>query len=216
MMNKKMNKKLAYLNIFIILLLAAMYIGGYYLLNYPMRFSFWHLIEKCQPIYLCVMLAVTALIAYLISSIPLKKQSFKNKFIRVFPVLNTMILIFFMYSSTSTFIATKKEISKAENQYILQAEKDIKNDAVTFKYAGGFSIPKYDEKTIHSIDSIRKKYGIVYENTGCFINYIDIEAKKKYEETVKPYLEKRNGANWEVKMGKEISRLKKTDHSQSH
>lgn len=210
-----MNKKLAYLNIFIILLLAAMYIGGYYLLNYPMRFSFWYLIEECQPIYLCVMLAITALIAYLISSIPFKNQFFKNKFIRVFPVLNTMILIFFMYSSTSTFIVTKKEISKAENQYILQAEKDIKNDAVTFRYAGGFSIPKYDEETIRTIDSIRKKYGIAYENTGCIIDYIDIEAKKKYEETVKPYLEKRNGKDWEIKMEKEIAHLKKTNHPQN-
>lgn len=210
-----MNKKLAYLNIFIILLLAAVYIGGYYYLNYPMRFSFWYLIEKCQPIYICAILAATALIAYLISSVPFNNLSFKSKFIRVFPVLNSVIVIFFMYTAASTFIATKKEISKAENQYILQAEKDIKNDAVTFKYAGGFSIPKYDEETVRTIDSIHKKYGIVYENTGCIIEYIDMEAQNKYEETVKPYLEKRNGKDWEIKMEKEIAYLKKTNHPQN-
>lgn len=105
---------------------------------------------------------------------------------------------------------TQKEILRAENKYIKQAEKDIKNDLITIKYSGGFSIPKYDQPTTRKIDSIYKKYGIMYKDTGCIIDLVDNEAQKKYEETVKLYLEKRNGTGWEIKMKKEISNIKKS------
>lgn len=106
-------------------------------------------------------------------------------------------------------MATQKEISRAEHKYIKQAEKDIKNDLITFKYSGGFSLPQYDQKTTQKIDSIYKKYGIMYKDTGCIIDLVENEAQKKFEETVKPYLEKRNGTGWEIKMKKEISNIKK-------
>lgn len=69
-----MNKKLIYLNIFVILLLVGAHIEAYYLINYPMRFSFWSMIKESQVEYLGALLAGTALIAYLISSISIKKH----------------------------------------------------------------------------------------------------------------------------------------------
>ncbi|MFP3598793.1 hypothetical protein [Chryseobacterium sp. SIMBA_029] len=205
-----MNKKPIYLNIFVVLLLAGAHIGSYYLINYPMRFSFWSMIKESQVKYLGAILAGTALITYLISNILIKNLSFKRKFIRIFLILNSIILMVIVYHSVRTFMTTQKEISQAEHEYIKQAEKDIKNDSVIIKYSGGFSLPQYDQKTTRKIDSIYKKYGIMYKNTGCIIDLVDNEAQKKYEETVKPYLEKRNGTGWEIKMKKEISNIKKS------
>jgi len=205
-----MNKKLIYLNIFVILLLVAAHIGAYYLVNYPMSNSFWSIIKESQLEYLGAILAGTAVITYLISNLSIKKLSFKGKFIRIFPILNVIILMFIVYHSVTAFITTQNGISRAEHEYIEQAEKDIKNDLIIFKYSRGFSIPKYDQQTTRKIDSIYKKYGIVYKDTGCIIDFVDIEAQKKYEETVKPYLEKRNGSGWEIKMKKEVSNIKKS------
>ncbi|MFY7815507.1 MAG: hypothetical protein ACOVRK_10015, partial [Chryseobacterium taeanense] len=89
------------------------------------------------------------------------------------------------------------------------AKEDIKKDNVTYRFSGGFSIPEYDAETLNKIDSIRKKYGINYENTGCTVDAIDMEGQKRYEETVKPYLDKRNGKGWAEKMNREIDNLKK-------
>ncbi|WP_346986252.1 hypothetical protein [Chryseobacterium sp. POE27] len=45
---------------------------------------------------------------------------------------------------------------------------------------------------------------MVSKCTG-YVDLIDIEGQQKYEETVKPYLEKRNGKGWEEKMNREIN-----------
>ncbi|WP_458796246.1 FEKKY domain-containing protein [Chryseobacterium proteolyticum] len=37
-----------------------------------------------------------------------------------------------------------------------------------------------------------------------------LKPKKKYKETVQPYLDKRNGKGWENRMEKEIENIKKT------
>jgi hypothetical protein len=123
--------------------------------------------------------------------------------------------LFFRLHSDQQLYCTKKAITKSENGYIKQAKEDIKKDNVIFKCSGGFVIPKYDEKTYKKIDSIKEKYGIRDENTGCTIDEIDSKGQDKYEEIVMPYLEKRNGKGWEKKMDSEIQKLKKVElHSQ--
>ncbi|MDQ8144114.1 hypothetical protein [Chryseobacterium sp. CFS15] len=79
---------------------------------------------------------------------------------------------------------------------------------MTYKFAGGFTVPVYNEETVNKIDSICKNYGVTYFNTGCIIDFMDIKAQEKYHETVKPYLIKRNGKNWEQKMKSEIEKIK--------
>ena len=66
----------------------------------------------------------------------------------------------------------------------------------------------YTEKTIQKIDSIHQKHGVTYFNTGCISLEIYNKAQEKYEITVKPYLEKRNGKDWEIKMNEEIEKIK--------
>ena len=41
---------------------------------------------------------------------------------------------------------------------------------------------------------------------------IDSEARQKYDETVKPYLEKRNGKNWESKMNADIEEMRNNNN----
>lgn len=100
-----------------------------------------------------------------------------------------------------------KEYVKLETEYISQAKEDIKNDNVTYKYAGGLTISECDSKIENKIDSINKNYGVRYFNTGCIIMEQNIKAQEKYAEIVKPYLEKRNGKDWEQKMKNEIETI---------
>ena len=57
-------------------------------------------------------------------------------------------------------------------------------------------------------NQIFKKYGIEYINYGCIIDESKIVSQKKYKKAVEPYLEKRNGENWEEKMNAEINSIK--------
>ncbi|WP_343661481.1 hypothetical protein [Chryseobacterium sp.] len=203
-----MKRHLIIINFIIILLLATVYVSGYYFINYPIQFNFRHSIQESGFEYFPVILAVTAIVTYLLSSLPLKASDFKGKFLRIYPIINTIVILFFTISAGNEFIKTKKELSKKEKEYALHAEKDIKNDKVIILYAGGLSIDSQYEKVSNKIADIQKKYGVTYTNTGCIIDPIDIEAQKKYAEKVKPYLERRNGKGWENRMQKEIDCIK--------
>lgn len=202
-----MNKKLVYINIIFILLVIVVYILGYYFMNYLMNFDLFYLIKECGLEYLAVIFAIAALVSYLISSLDFKKLNFKAKFLRVFPFINALFILFFIFQSTDKLLKTQRKISMREHRYSQQAEEDIKNDNVTLRYAGGLSLSVQSTQTIHHIDSIRKKYGIAYKNTGCVVDLIDSKAQEKYIAAVYPYLEKRNGKGWELRMEKEITSL---------
>jgi len=208
-------KKIIAINLTVILLLITVYIVGYYFLNYPMQFDLWHIVKECQLQYLPAVFAITALVSYPISSLNFKNLSFKSKFLRVFPLLNSLALLFFVYTATKEFIKNKSELTKQENYYIREAEKDIKKDQIVVRYAGGFFIPAYDKQTSIRIDSITEKYGIISKNTGCTFDPIDIKAQEKYNELTDHYLEKRNGKGWKERMKREIGDLKKIKYSET-
>ncbi|KMQ60636.1 hypothetical protein ACM40_12775 [Chryseobacterium sp. BLS98] len=203
-----MYKKLISINLTVIFLLTAVYIGGYYCINYPFPFDLWYTLKECQLQYLLAGFAITALISYLISSLVFKKLNFKDKFLRILAVINSLILIFLIYIASTAFIKNKRELSNLEKHYILEAEKDTKRDQIVMRY-GGFYIPAYDEETTRKIDGIYKKYGIISKNTGCVIEVMDTKAQEKYTELANSYLEKRNGKDWKYRMKKEIDDLKK-------
>ncbi|MCT2561099.1 FEKKY domain-containing protein [Chryseobacterium herbae] len=204
-----MYKKLFMINIAVILLVTVVYIFGYYFINYPMKFDVWEMLKECKLQYLPAVFIVTALASYLVSSLDFKKLNFKSKFLSVFPFLNMLALAFFIYIAAEGFIKNKRELTKQENYYIIEAQKDIKKDQIVMRYAGGFFLPIADQTTIKKIDSIRKKYGIISQNTGCTIDPIDRKAQEKYSELTDPYLENRNGKDWNERMKKEIDGLKK-------
>jgi len=201
------SRKLFKINIVVVLLLIAAQTLGGYLIMYPIKPDFWTVVSKSRPQYLLIALAIFALIAWLISHLRIKYLNPKNKFLLVFTVLCSVLLIFIAYFDAATYISTRKAIKESENEYIQQTKEDIKKDKIMYRFAGGLSIPEYDTKTQNKIDSIRKKFGISYFNTGCIVDVIDIEGQQKYKETVKSYLEKRNGKGWEEKMNKEIENL---------
>lgn len=207
------SKKLLRIAIAVLFLLIVVHTLGNYLILYPMRFDFRTVISESQPHYLLFIIAFFVLISWLISHVRIKNLSPKNRFLLAFTILCGIMLLWISYFNLNTYFNTRKAITKSENEYIQQAKEDIKNDQVTFRFAGGFELTNNDRKMDVKIDSIQKKYGIKSENTGCTIDEIDTKAQEKYIETVKPYLEKRNGKGWESKMQNEINKLKLTELS---
>ncbi|TXF79222.1 hypothetical protein [Chryseobacterium sp.] len=159
--------------------------------------------------YVAAIVLVIALLTALVATLNIKNLDFKNKFLRILPLFNSIFLVFMIFEGVSAFIHQKSKLIKLENAYIARAKKDITKDKIIYEYAGGLALPMYSEKVVKEIDRIHEKYGVTYLNTGCLINYAEIKAQKKYKETVSPYLEKRNGKNWEIKMNAEIEKIKR-------
>ncbi|MCQ4140101.1 hypothetical protein [Chryseobacterium sp. EO14] len=187
------SKKLLRIAVAVLFLLIVVHTLGNYLILYPMKFDFWTVISESRPHYLLFIIAFFILISWLISHVRIKNLSPKNRFLLAFTILCGIILLWISYFNLNTYFNTRKVITKIENEYIQQAKEDIKNDQLTFRFTGGFELPNNDRKMDVKIDSIQKKYGIKSKNTGCTIDEIDTKAQEKYIETVKPYLEKRNG-----------------------
>lgn len=209
-----MYRNLIIINLIVILLVTTVYILGHYFINYPMPFDLWYILKECQLQYLLAVFIIIGIVSYLISSLDFKKLSFKGKFLRVFPALNSLILIFLTYTASAAFVKNKKDLSSLEKHYIQEVESDIKKDQIVMRYSG-FFIPTYDDKTANQVNSIYKKYGVVSKNTGCIIDAMDTKAQEKYNELADIYLEKRNGKGWKIKMKKEIDDLKKINNSET-
>lgn len=201
-------KKILYLNIIVIILILVVNVAIFYGINLPLPFDFNGDFNEYGTEYILIILLIIGLLAYLIASVKITQNNFKNKFLSTFLILNCLFLAFLVFEGTSVYIKKKKQLTLLENEYIKQAKKDIENDSVTYKFAGGLAVSDYNEETENKIDSIYKKYGVTYFSTGCSIDFMDIKAQEKYQETVKPYLIKRNGKNWEEKMKTEIEKIK--------
>ncbi|WP_054511282.1 hypothetical protein [Chryseobacterium sp. ERMR1:04] len=204
-----MDKKLIYINITVLILIFTLYVLGYALINYPMRFDILYLIKEYGLGVLLIIVCGITLVSYLISSLEIKKLSFRFKFLRVFLILNSLLLFGIAFITTKEFLEKRKLFIERENEYIQQAKQDIKNDHIVFKFAGGFEVPNYNEDVYKKVDSIQKNYGVEYKNTGCIIDPVESNAQEKYKETVMPYLERRNGKGWKTKMDGEIEKMKK-------
>ncbi|NML59215.1 FEKKY domain-containing protein [Chryseobacterium cheonjiense] len=187
------SKKLIIISVVVVLLLITAHTLGGYLIMYPVKPDFWTVVSESSPQYLLIALALFTLIAWLISHLRIKNVKVKNRFLLVFTVLCGILLSYVIYFDAATYMSTRKAVKESENEYIQQAKEDIKKDKIMYRFANGLAIPEYDAKTQNKIDSIRKKFGISYFNTGCIVDVIDVEGQQKYEEMVKPYLEKRNG-----------------------
>lgn len=207
-----MTKKLTILNIILLLLIFLANIGLFYGINYPVRFDFLFHFRNYDFEFIMIVLIILAIPSALISTVEFKNYKFKTKFFGVFALLNTIFLGFIIWQGIEGYNIKKQEYQIVEAEYVRQAKLDIKNDSVTYKYAGGLEVPDYNQVILGKIDSINKNYGVKYFNTGCIIMEQNIKAQEKYAEIVKPYLEKRNGKNWEQKMAKEIERIKRDNN----
>ena len=204
-----MTKKLSVINIVILIFIFIANIGTFYGINYPLKFNLPYHLSSYGFGYVLIVVSIIAIVTALVSTLNIKTLNYKNKFLGIFALINSIFLAFIIFEGISQFNRQRDEYKKLEKEYVKQAEQDIQNDKVTYKYAGGLTIPGCDQNIENKIDSINKKYGVTYYNTGCIIVEQFTKAQDKYAEIVKPYLEKRNGKNWEQKMAKEIETIKK-------
>ena len=204
-----MTKKLSVINIVILIFIFVANIGTFYGINYPLKFNLPHHFLNYGFGYVLIVISIMAIVTALVSTLNIKTLNYKNKFLGIFALVNSIFLAFIIFEGISQFNRHRDEYKKLEKEYVKQAEQDIQNDKVTYKYAGGLTIPECDQNIENKIDSINKKYGVTYYNTGCVIMEQFTKAQDKYAEIVKPYLEKRNGKNWDQKMANEIEIIKK-------
>lgn len=208
-------KKLIVLNILIIIVGFSTCIFAYHVINFEAELDLHGDFKKYGLQYYLLAAIFFALIAWLISSIEIKNLSSKTKFLASFFTINCLFLIFLLYSGIPVFLKNKKEFEQLKNKTISKAKEDIKNDKIVFEYSGGFVMLEEDSIYNQKIntfnaqkDQIFKKYGIEYINYGCIIDESKIVSQKEYKKAVEPYLEKRNGENWEEKMNAEINSIK--------
>ena len=204
-----MKKKLIIINIIIIIFIFVASVGNFYGINYPLKFNFPYHFRDYGFGYVLIVISIIALFTALVSTLNIKTFNYKNKFLGIFALVNSIFLAFIMFEGISGFNRQKVGYEKLEKEYVKQAKLDMHSDKVTYKYAGGLTIPECAQNIEYKIDSINQKYGVTYFNTGCVIIEQQIKAQDKYAEIVKPYLEKRNGKNWEQKMAKEIEIVKR-------
>ncbi|OAB25206.1 hypothetical protein FBFR_16140 [Flavobacterium fryxellicola] len=204
----RMDKKFIYLNTTIIVLIILVFIFGDYFSPIEMKFQYWWNTKNFEWEILVMIFIVSPILSAVISLKKIKHLNYKIKISRVLFFINSLIVLFLVFQFTKFYLNTKTELTKRENELIEIAKKDIKEDNVTYKFAGGLKLPLFTKENENKIDSIQKKYGVKYVNTGCVVDLTEIQAQEKYKETVKPYLDKRNGKNWENIMETEIETLK--------
>lgn len=204
-----MKKKLTIINIIILIFIFVANVGTFYGINYPLKFNFPYHFRDYGFGYVLIVISIIAIFTALVSTLNIKTFNYKNKFLGIFALVNSIFLAFIIFGGISGFNRQKVEYEKLEKEYVKQAKQDMQNDMVIYKYAGGLTIPECAQNIENKIDSINKNFGVSYFNAGCIIFEQEIKAQDKYDEIVKPYLEKRNGKNWEQKMAKEIEITKR-------
>ncbi|MBW1619242.1 MULTISPECIES: hypothetical protein [Empedobacter] len=193
-----MNKKLIVFNLIVIGLILLFPIINFCWIHSSSNYTFWDIYyqtEYHEIIYILIGIIIFS------SLISLFKYS---KLINVNLVLTS---VFFMII-IGVFINDIIKLKKEEKEYIERAKEDIKNDKIIFLHSGGFPLPEFSSETYAKIDSIHNKYGVDYINIGV-LDFKHDKLELKYEETVKPYLEKRNGKDWKKRMQKELDAIKK-------
>lgn len=208
-----MPKKLIIANVIIFLLLICSCMISIFIFQYAIRVPISQMFAEDwleNGLGILIIIAIIILISILLSLIPIKKATFWKRFGFLMLFFNSAFLSYAIFSCIDNYLNTRQTLEKLESEYIKRALKDIENDEVKEFYLGGFMLLD-EEETSFGIkrDSIYKKYGITLQDTGCLYNEIDEKAKEKYYELVKPYLDQRNGKNWQEKLEKELSNIEK-------
>ncbi|OPC53709.1 hypothetical protein DSC47_15995 [Elizabethkingia miricola] len=201
-------KKLILINFLILILVGAAFLASEYFMTYPAEFNIGKFFQQISFTSGILFIIASAVFSLPFSFLPMKRLSFREKYLRVFPMMNLLLIVLIIKVSYPIYADTKTRVEEMQQQNIIKAKNDIRNDLIIYEYAGGIT-DTYNEKLAQQTDSITKKYGIVYQNTGCIIDNESIEARKKYTEITEAYLIQRNGKGWESKMDAEINSLKK-------
>lgn len=201
-------KKLIISNSVLLLLVITVFIFGYYFIQYPEDFRLsWQLRQAEWRPFLFILIAISVA-AMLLSFLPIIKLRFKKKVFIFLAAFQLLFLSFMFFRMVDAYIKNKKEFEILLSKYKKKAESDIKSGRIEIEYAGGLELPlEKDRKMNEEIDSVGRVYGLTYRNSGCIISASLIKSQEEYVRYTKPYLDKRNGAGWEVRMKKQIEQI---------
>lgn len=199
--------KLIFWNTLILLIIVFVYVFGDFFSNYPLDIRH---IEKALDYvvwdYLVYLIVGTLVVSFLPALLLRKRRGLKIAHLQTFFVLNSGVLVYLVGMVGYLFVSNVIEVSEMRDEYRKQANEDMRNDSITFRYAG-LEVEPYNADARSKIDSIYRIYGVRYYNTGCMGYDNDIVAQETYDELVQPYLDKRNGVDWEERMNQQIEEI---------
>jgi hypothetical protein len=202
--------------VLIVIIIIVLFIFSYFLnvysVNYPSELNFHTLsYDSDMKVFMYVFLIISILSALLALS-PFKNKSYNCRFLFFFSILNLGFILINLVESSNQYFEKKDQFEDLLVKTKQQAKYDIKKDFIKYYYFGGDSFPttSYNthQKLNREIDSLTKRYGVIYINQGGAVDEISVELNKKHEEYTAIYLEKRNGKNWKYRMKNEVQFIK--------
>ncbi|TLV00392.1 hypothetical protein FEN17_12940 [Dyadobacter luticola] len=193
----------------LVLLFAAATLPDYYI-NSPSYFNFADSIRNFDWLIFAGILVAGIILSGLLALIPLKNMRYFLRLLSVDIFVNTAVLLFIMYHGISSIVKYQREYEALSLKYKSRAESDIKNGVIIYETAGfQIGLDPAQQAKEDKIDSLRRTYGITYNNTGCMITSVELRAQSDYEQLTEPYLDRRNGAGWRDRMNLEIEKIRK-------
>ncbi|HEU4633787.1 MAG TPA: hypothetical protein VFS22_07380 [Flavisolibacter sp.] len=202
--------RLVIINIVFLLLILSAFIPGYYFIQYPDDFTFTNYIRHAEWRSLGFVLLALVVASALLSGIALREHKPRRRFLIFLAAFQLFFFLFLACRMLDTYVRNKKEFDGLITEYRKKAESDIRTGFIVIDYAGGLELPgsETEQKMQKEMDSVRKTFGLAYRNSGCIVLPALLKAQKEYIRLTKPFLNKRNGANWEEKMEKGIQAIR--------
>lgn len=118
-----MINKITFWNLIALAFILLVSVFGIYFINYPMKFNFLQTIKDIEWKNLLFLFLGLIILSLVFAIIPFKNLNYINKFQKILLFLNTVVLVYALYFTFSTFFKNKLELKKIENEYIEQAKK---------------------------------------------------------------------------------------------
>jgi hypothetical protein len=186
----------------------TVFIFGYYFVQYPEDFNLIKVIRNAEWRELGLTLLILIIASALLASIPMRKLSFKRKFLILLASFQLIFLSAMLFKMLDTYWDNKKVFEHLLLEYREKAKTDIKSGLIKIEYGGGLELPLEKEKEMNEkIDSVTRTYGVTYRNSGCIIAASLTKAQDEYVRLTKPFLDRRNGVGWEAKMKNQIAEI---------
>ena len=187
----------------------GIFIFGYYFINYPEEFHLVEIIKDAEWKIFSLIIFAIFISSVVLAFLPIKKYRFGNRFLTILAGLNALFISFLIFKGFNSFLNNKKGLDHLILDYKKKAADDMKAGLITIEYGGGFLMPpdEKEQKMKNEIDSLTQTYGLIYQHSGCIISASLTKAQEEYRKCTKPYLDKRNGSDWEAKMEKQIAKI---------
>ena len=192
---------LSFLSYWLVVVAVSYIISSYYEIDF-LKQNNW----KEDFLFLTATIIFASVTAFFVY----RRQPFLKKFLVLFSAFCIILTIIVAIDWAIIISQIKANRDQLVNEFIREAEYDIKNDNVKV-FSQGFPIPPKNESLQIQDDSIKKilkKFGLTRENLGCTISPELTKAQEEYQKITEVYLEKRNGKNWRDRMENEIEKVR--------